>query len=194
MSAPSLSHPDGTAERPVTVVVRRAVRPGREDDYESWLSRLLQEAATLPGFLGTEILRPTPGSADRTYTSIVRFATAADLAAFEDSPLRARYARAVVDLVERDATWDRLTGLEMWFTPPPGTVVPQPSKFRMALLLTFVVWGLVMTIGGMVSALLGDVLPFELRLLVTILLEVFFMTYVLMPWLTRVLARWIYPG
>jgi hypothetical protein len=35
--------------------------------------------------------------------------------------------------------------------------------------------------------------PQPVRLLATIVIEVFLMTYVLMPRLTRWLARWIYP-
>jgi antibiotic biosynthesis monooxygenase (ABM) superfamily enzyme len=35
--------------------------------------------------------------------------------------------------------------------------------------------------------------PQPLRLFVTILIEVFLLTYVVMPRLTRELARWIYP-
>jgi antibiotic biosynthesis monooxygenase (ABM) superfamily enzyme len=189
-----MPHPNPTTEHPVTVVVRRAVRAGREQAYEDWLSRLIAEASALDGFLGTDILRPNPGSSDRTYTSILRFRTAQALAAFEDSALRRRYLREVTDLVEADAVWRRMTGLELWFTPPPGTVVPQPSRFRMALLLTVVVWGLVMSLGTLVGLVVGDALPYAARLLVTVLLEVFLMTYVVMPWLTRALARWIYPS
>jgi antibiotic biosynthesis monooxygenase (ABM) superfamily enzyme len=50
----------------------------------------------------------------------------------------------------------------------------------------------VLSIGQAVSLVLGDA-PQPVRLLVTIGIEVFLMTYVLMPRLTRWLARWIYP-
>ena len=121
---------------PVTVVVTRRVKAGREADYEAWLARLLAAAAELPGYLGTTVQRPTSGS--RTYTSIFRFATVDELRRFEASELRRAALREVVDLVEADAAWDQL--------------------------------------------------------LTTITIEVFLMTYVLMPRLTRWLARWIYPA
>lgn len=89
--------------------------------------------------------------------------------------------------------WRKLTGLEVWFTPPPGTVVPQPSRFRMALLLTVVVYGLVLSIGRLVALVLDDT-AVPLRLFVTIVIEVFLMTYVVMPHLTRWLARFLYPA
>lgn len=176
---------------PVTVVVKRQVRRGKEAEYEAWLERLIKEAAALPGYLGTNVLRPSTKAGE--YTSVFRFDTVEHLLAFEESELRRRALREVAELVEADAVWEKLTGLELWFTPPPGTVVPQPSRFRMALVMIAVVYGLVFSIGNLVGRVFGD-LPTPLRLLVTITLEVFLMTYWLMPRLTRWLARFIYPA
>jgi len=181
---------------PVTVVVTRRVRAGREADYEAWLARLQAAARGLPGYLGVTTQRPPPGGS-REYVSVIRFGSLAALQAFEASELRRRALAELADLVEADATWRRLSGLEFWFTPPPGTVVPMPSRPRMALVMTLVVFVLVLTIGGAVNALaalLPFAVPAPLRLLATIALEVALMTWWLMPWLTRRLARWIYPA
>lgn len=175
---------------PVTVVVTRRVKAGRAQDYEAWLERLLTQARSLPGYLGTTVHRPV--GAGRDYTSVFRFDSVEHLRGFEESALRRRALMEVAELVEADARWDRLTGLEFWFTPPPGTVVPQPSRFRMALVMIAVVYGLVFSIGSAVAAVLSTA-PMPLRLLVTITIEVFLMTYVLMPRLTKLLARFIYP-
>ena len=180
-----------SAIEPVTVVVTRRVRRGCEARYEAWLDRLVTEASALPGFLGMRLLRPEPG-AKPVYASIFRFATASDLQRFEASDLRRNALADVVELVAGDPVWHRLTGLEMWFTPPAGTVVPQPSRWRMALLMVAVVYGLVLSLGSLVAWALAP-WPAELRLLVTIVVEVALMTWVIMPRLTRWLARWIYP-
>lgn len=187
--------PGAGEDASVTVVVTRRVKPGREADYEAWLAGLQAEARKLPGYLGVTTQRPAPGGL-REYVSAIRFATLADLRAFETGELRARHLANVVDLVEADAVWERLTGLEFWFTPPSGTVVPQPSRSRMALLMIGVVFTLVLSIGAAVNAaaaMLPVALPYPLRLLLTITIEVLFMTYWLMPQLTRCLAGWIYP-
>jgi uncharacterized protein len=180
---------------PVTVIITRRVKAGREKDYEAWLARLQADARGLPGYLGVTTQRPAAGG-PREFVSVIRFATLAHLRAFEQSELRQRYLAEVADIVQADAVWQRLTGLEFWFTPPPGTVVPQPSRPRMALLMIVVVFALVLTIGSLVNAAaawLPVELPYPVRLLVTITLEVLLMTYWLMPQLTRRLARWIYP-
>lgn len=121
-----------------------------------------------------------------------RFASLDHLHAFEASDLRARYLDDVVDLVEADAIWKTHTGLEMWFDPPAGTTVPQPIRWRMAVVLGVVVYVLVLAFGAVASALLGN-LAFPLRLAIVIAVEITLMTYVILPRVARYLASWIYP-
>jgi len=174
----------------VTVVVSRKVKHGRESEYEDWLRRLLEESKSMKGYLGATIQKPAPGSTE--YTSVFRFDTVDNLRKFEESELRSRYLREVIDYVEADAIWKKFTGLEFWFSPPKGTVIPQPSRFRMALVMIVVVFGLVLSIGQLVAIVAAEV-PSYIRLFVTICIEIFLMTYVLMPRITRLLAKWIYP-
>jgi antibiotic biosynthesis monooxygenase (ABM) superfamily enzyme len=129
---------------------------------------------------------------DPAYTSVFRFASVEQLRAFERSDLRRRYLDEVADLVRADAVWDTTTGLEWWFSPPPGTVVAQPVRWRMALVLGIVVYVLVLVLGALATAVLGG-WPTPLRLAIVIAVEIALMTYVLLPWLTRRLARWIFP-
>jgi hypothetical protein len=63
----------------------------------------------------------------------------------------------------------------------------------MALLMIAVVFGLVVSIGQIVNIVAGEV-PFYIRLFVTISIEIFLMTYVLMPRITKLLSKWIYPS
>lgn len=93
--------PGAGDDAPVTVVVTRRVKPGREADYEAWLAGLQAEARQLPGYLGVTTQRPGPGG-PREYVSAIRFATLADLRAFETGELRARPWRTSL-------TWSRPT-------------------------------------------------------------------------------------
>ena len=70
-----------------------------------------------------------------------------------------------------------------WRSPAlkrPGSMGAPPASVRV-------------TVTSAVGWLLAD-WPYALRLLATIVIEVFFMTYWLMPRLTRWLAPWIYPA
>ncbi|MBD3764863.1 MAG: antibiotic biosynthesis monooxygenase [Rhodobacterales bacterium] len=177
---------------PVTVVVRRRIRPGREAEYEAWLNRLARGVADrFPGYLGADFHRPAGPGGD--YRSIFRFDSLDHLEAFERSAYRRQMLAEGAPLFAADAAWDRLTGLEFWFDPPPGTRVPQPSPHRMALVLIGVVFALVLALNlGLGPVMAGW--PLALRLLVTVTIQVVLMTYVMMPRLTPRIARFIYPA
>lgn len=177
---------------PVTVVITRRVKPGHEAAYEATLAALQADGPRFDGYLGATTQRPSPDAAEPAYTSVIRFASVEALRAFEASPRRAAFVAEVAPHVQADARWRELSGLEFWFEPPPGTVLPQPVRWRMALLLGTVVYVLVLSIGGLVGALLAD-WPYALRLALTIAIEIVLMTWWLMPRLTRWLAPWIYP-
>jgi antibiotic biosynthesis monooxygenase (ABM) superfamily enzyme len=176
---------------PVTVVVRRRVKPGREAEYEAWLGRLTTAAQQeAPGYLGAEFNRPAATGGD--YRSVFRFDSLPHLEAFESSDLRARMLSEAAPLFAADAVWDQMTGLEFWFDPPLGTRVPQPSPHRMALVLIVVVFLLVLALDLALGPTMADWPP-SLRILVTVTIQVGLMTYVIMPRLTRLLAQFIYP-
>lgn len=178
-------------DEPVTVLVRRRVKPGMEASYEGWLARLTEGVGRdFPGYLGAEFHRPSgPGG---EYRSVFRFADLAALERFEASDFRARMLEEGAPLFAADAGWERLTGLEFWFDPPPGTMVPQPSPHRMALVLVAVVFVLVMALTLALGPLMAG-WPLALRVFVLVAIQVGLMTYVIMPRLTPHIARFIYP-
>jgi antibiotic biosynthesis monooxygenase (ABM) superfamily enzyme len=176
---------------PVTILVRRRVKPGQEAAYEAWLTRLTEGAGrNFPGYLGAEFHRPSGAGGE--YRCVFRFADLAALERFEGSDFRARMLEEGTPLFAADAAWERLTGLEFWFDPPPGTRVPQPSPHRMALVLVAVVFALVLFLNLTIGRVMAD-WPLALRLLVTVAIQVGLMTYVIMPRLTPRIARFIYP-
>ena len=176
---------------PVTILVRRRVRPESHAAYEAWLQRLSEGTARdFPGYLGAEFHRPATLGND--YRSIFRFDSLPALEAFETSDFRTRMLAEAAPLFAADAAWERLTGLEFWFDPPPGTRLPQPSPHRMALVLVVVVFALVFALTLTLGPLMAG-WPLALRILLTVTIQVGLMTYVIMPRLTPRLARFIYP-
>jgi antibiotic biosynthesis monooxygenase (ABM) superfamily enzyme len=176
---------------PVTVLVRRRVKPGSEAAYEAWLSRLTQGVGReFPGYLGAEFHRPASPAGE--YRSVFRFESLEALERFEGSDFRARMLDEAAPLFAGDAAWERLTGLEFWFDPPPGLRIPQPSPHRMALVLVAVVFALVLVLNLVLGPLMVG-WPLALRVLVTVTIQVGLMTYVIMPRLTPRIARFIYP-
>ena len=175
----------------VTTVVRQYVKPGREAEYEAWLKRMTEGAqANFPGYLGVGFHRPkTPGG---QYRQIFRFDSLEQLEEFERSDYRQKMLAEGSEYFAADPSLERMTGLEFWFDPPRGTKVPQPSPHRMALVMIVVVFTMILILSTIIGALTPG-WPQPLRLLLTVTIQVMLMTYVVMPRLTPLIARFIYP-
>ena len=171
---------------PVTVTAARTVRPDRREAFEAWASDVQELAATFPGFLGCSTLRP--GDAGDEYHLVYRFADAASLAGWEESPERAAQLQRVHDLVV-DEQFARVEGLHGFFARPPQ---PAPA-WKLVLLTVLGVFLLTSTFHLLVQPLVAD-WPWPLRLLVSAVIVVTGLRFVVMPALTRVTAGWLRPS
>jgi len=176
----------------VTIVVRQYVRPGHEEAYEAWLKRMTEGAqAEFPGYLGVGFHRPEkPGD---QYRQVFRFDSIEQLEDFERSDYRAKMLAEGSKHFAADPTLERMTGLEFWFDPPRGTKVAQPSPHRMALVMILVVFTMILILSTAIGALTPG-WPQPMRLLLTVCIQVTLMTYIVMPWLTPRIARFVYPS
>ena len=175
----------------VSIKVRRKVKPGREAEYESWLHRFAEGAERdFDGFLGVEVMRPGD---DGVYRNIFRFDSIEHLERFEQSDFRLSMMREGAPLFEGDSAWERMTGLEFWFDPPPGTQVPKPHPHRMLLVMICVIFALSLTLNLTIAPLMIE-WPLHLRLLVIVTTQTSLMSYVIMPRLTPRIAHFIYPS
>ncbi len=180
------------APEPVTVVLTRRALPGKAAALETWLRQVTEAAAAFPGHLGAEIHRPAPPE-QPDHVLIYRFATAADLARWTNSAERARWLRRAERLTEGTPVVQVLNGLDGWFALPGRQAVPPPPRWKTALVTAPVIYLLVLALSLAAGPLL-DQLPLPLRTAVTTLLLVPLMTWIVMPPLTRLLRRWLFPG
>jgi antibiotic biosynthesis monooxygenase (ABM) superfamily enzyme len=128
---------------PVTVLVRRRVKPGQEAAYEAWLTRLTEGVARdFPGYLGAEFHRP--GTPQGEYRSVFRFDDLPAPERFEASDFRARMLEEAAPFFAADAVWERMTGLEFWFDPPwaRGCRNPARTGWRWCWWPSYLCWSL----------------------------------------------------
>ena len=180
------------AAGPVTATVTRRVKPGHEAAYEEFLAGISGAAKAFPGYLGEEVFRPASGGGGE-YRIIYRFDSPAHLRSWLDSAERAAWLARAEPHVAGPMRAEFLTGLESWFTLPaqPGAAAPPP--YKMALVTWVTIFPLI-TLVVVASAPLLRRLPLVPRLAVTTLVTVSLMTWVVMPRVTRLLRRWLYPG
>ena len=187
---PEPEPPAGVAG-PVTATVTRLVKPGHEAAYEEFLAGIGGAVRAFPGYLGEEVFRPAGGGGGE-YRIVYRFDNPAHLQAWLDSPERAAWLARAEPHAAGPMRTQFLTGLEGWFTLPAQPGAP-PPPYKMAVLTWVTIFPLI-TVVVVVSAPLIGGLPLVPRLAVTTLVTVSLMTWVVMPRVTRLLRRWLYPG
>ena len=175
---------------PVTGVASRRVEPGREEEFEEWVSGILAAVKEFPGYLGSDVLRPGDHEDDE-YRMIYRFDHASNLKRWEESEERRRWLRKAKPLV-REENVQVLTGLETWFTLPSKPGETPPPRYKMAVVTWLAVFPTITAIFLLLSPIL-TALPLLLRTLLLTLIMVSLMTYVVMPRMTRLFSFWLYP-
>jgi antibiotic biosynthesis monooxygenase (ABM) superfamily enzyme len=180
------------ADGPVTTTVTRRIKPGHQAAYEAFLAGISGAARAFPGYLGIEVFRPPPGGDGGDYRIVYRFDSLAHLHAWLDSPEHAAWLQRAEPHVAGPMRTQVLTGLESWFTLPTQPGVPPPPRYKMAVLTWVTIFPLITLVVVATAPLLGS-LPLVVRLAVTTGVTVPLMTWVVMPRLTRLLHRWLYP-
>lgn len=177
--------------QPVTAVVQRRIKSGSEAGFEALMQEFIAFALRQPGHLGITVLRPSQGS--REYTVLDRFATEADRRRFTASDEYRAWMEKLLAVSESGPAIEEMGGVAFWFTLPNGPVRRPPSKLKMAAVTLLGVYPL-STLYPMVVVPLTGAWPAWLRGLVIACLIVVSLTWLVMPGLTRLFHRWLFPA
>jgi len=174
---------------PVTIVVSYRAKAGREQALEAWIEGICHAAQQFEGHLGVNVLKPTSGIRP-DYIVIFRFDSDKHLRKWEDSKIRQEWL-AHVESVSEEPHIQKVAGLEYWFTLPHVPAINAPPRYKMAMVTFIGIFPLSILLSSLLGFVLGEV-PVLVRGLVTAVLLVVLMTYVVMPNLTRLFARWLF--
>ncbi|GAB4525203.1 MAG: antibiotic biosynthesis monooxygenase [Pleurocapsa sp.] len=178
---------------PVTVVITRKVKPGCEQAFEKFISGITQAAMTFEGHLGTNVFRPSHPK-DHEYKIIFKFDRASNLKIWQQSECRRQWLARAESLRLEPPTVKVITGLETWFTlPSPKPIIP-PPRYKMAIVTLLALFPAIQLANVTLVPLLESLpLPVLLQRLIATGILVLLMTYVLMPRMTKLFSRWLYP-
>jgi antibiotic biosynthesis monooxygenase (ABM) superfamily enzyme len=180
---------DPAPER-ITVVVHRRIRPGKEIEFEHAMRGFIKFALSFPGHLAIHVLRPPDGM--REFTVIDEFAGDHARREFRASDAYREWMGILGDLTEGDPHVEELTGLETWFTASHEAALARPPAWKMALTTYPGVVVLTLTL----RATLGNWTRSWPTLPANLLFNAFVvagLTWLVMPFLTRLLRRWLFP-
>jgi len=175
------------ADEPVTVLVARRVRPGKEVEFERWASELTRAASHFDGFLGAGLLRP--GHVGELWHVVYRFASSDELARWEQSGTRAELL-AHGEQVMSTTGERRVSGLETWFEVP-GRTAPAPPRWKMFVVTSIVIFVLQLML-NLVLHRVASPIGLVPRVALISFCVTGLMTWVVQPPLARALEGWLY--
>ncbi|MCX5662947.1 MAG: antibiotic biosynthesis monooxygenase [Planctomycetota bacterium] len=180
--------PDGA-----TVVITHRVSPGKEADYDNWLTEITPLCRASPGHLDVQVIRPIAGLTT-TYTVVIRFDTCDHLRLWMGSEARRRLIERVRPFLVADDAYTIRSGLDFWFMPAGGGA-KVPVRWKQLLVTWSAIYPLVLVVPlAVLPALRFLGLPDD-RYLNTLAISacvVFLMTYVVMPHYTRWVRHWLF--
>ena len=168
----------------IHVAITRKILPGKEQEFKESLRNFLGQSFIHDGVHGAAIISSFPG-ADNNEIGILRtFKDEKERDDFYNSQQFQAWESYASTLTE-PAVYRQLTGLEAWFrsaTPPP--------RWKMAIATMCGVFPTSLFLYYSTGWLLKD-LPVPIRLLITATLMVGILTWVIMPFVTRLLKPWL---
>lgn len=170
----------------VSVLMVRKVQPGCEDAFWALEGEIEAEVSQFPGFLTVSHLPTELGETE--FMTVLQFDSVQSLTRWQDSEIRDRLLDKTDALVEGDVRRKSVTGLEGLFDAPP---VARPQRYKMTIVLVAVILSLILTLRPLVAMAIGEVPPM-LQTAVVVIVQVILMTYVVMPFVTKLLSGWLY--
>ncbi|HEY1105828.1 antibiotic biosynthesis monooxygenase [Agromyces endophyticus] len=191
---------------PITVSIRREVDPSRISEATAWVQTGVNLANKYPGFLGSGWVRA--GESSQVWHMLYRFASEETLDAWERSAEREWWLSMGEGFVRNERS-KRRTGIEGWFDDPAtgsipatdatGHVDPEasvpfaPPRWKQAVAIWLGFFPVNLAFSYLVAPVPGfGELPIWLRVLATTLVLTPIMTYWVLPWVTRMLHRWLH--
>jgi antibiotic biosynthesis monooxygenase (ABM) superfamily enzyme len=172
----------------VTAVISRKIKPGHENEYDDWLRRYMILENKVPGYLGTTIIAPGGKTSSVRYI-INRFSDKASMDVWESS---AEAHKLIEEANNYSAMrYTSATGLETWFSVPDLKVIVPPPKWKMAIVAWLGAY-IISSIARYILDLYFGQSPLLNGVLMNTIL-VLGLTYLVMPILSKLLRRWLYP-
>jgi antibiotic biosynthesis monooxygenase (ABM) superfamily enzyme len=176
---------------PVAVRVTRRVKPERVEEFEEWVSGITAATARFPGYLGAEVLKPgDPSDTDYHIHLQVRS---------YERPQALGRLRRTAGLVLAGGAVTRRPGPQTRRGRPREVVraaldqdASPPPRYKMVAITWLAIYPLITA----VFFFFGDPLqrlPLGFRTLAVTAIIVPAMLYLVLPLMTPLFARWLYP-
>lgn len=177
-----------TAPEPVTVVFSQRIKPEGDAAFGVLYQDVVKHLDASPGFLGSELLPPVTGVQD-DHVIVASFASRADLDHWLQSDERRVWVESAAKLIEGERTVNVVGGFGGWF-PAVSSKPDGPKRWKQAVAVLLALF----PVSLLITAVRTEVAPdmnMILAVLVANVLGVAALSFLLMPMVTKWLARWL---
>ncbi len=179
---------DSPTNGPVHVAITRRIKPGREAEFQEAVREFFKTSFSQIGVHGASMLVPTPGSTSSEYGILRTFANEEARDAFYASPVYQTWKERIAPLTEGEPQHRQLHGLEAWFRSPKTP----PPRWKMAAATFLGVFPVAMVLNLALGPLIRS-WPFLISNAVFNVCVVALLTWVVMPFVTRLFHGWLNP-
>ncbi len=177
--------------QPVSVIIDRNVVSGKQAEFEKLLNGIIEASSHRRGYLGTNVTKPQSED-NNHYQVIFRFDSQENLDVWIQSEDRKKWVEEIDRVLQEPTQLQFITGLETWFCLPGTPTITPPPRYKMAVVTWLAITPLLIVSNYFFGPIFKD-LPLALRLICMTPWIVLIMTYMLMPFMTKLFKWWLYP-
>lgn len=168
----------------IHIAITRKVLPGKEEEFKAALHQFMGDSFDHQGVHGASMITGLPGVDEGTVGILRTFKDEKERDAFYASK-RFKDWEAYASTITETPVYRELNGLEAWFRYPAA-----PPRWKMAVITLFGVFPTSVFLFFTIGPFMKD-LPVPLRLLITAAAMVGLLTWLVMPFLTKLMKGWI---
>ncbi len=180
---------DINCDSPVTIIVKRLPRQGKEKEFEKMLVDTSRDAMKFEGHLGVNIIRPIHPNG--FYRIVFKFDSLKKYIKWEESNIRQSWIKQYNDISFGNDEIEILNGLETWITLNGEEAIVPPPRYKVAIIVWLVIFPLSVLLNYLLNPFLSDI-HFVVRSAAYSIILVMLMTYVLMPFMSKLFHRWLH--
>ncbi|MDX1447459.1 MAG: antibiotic biosynthesis monooxygenase [Acidimicrobiia bacterium] len=176
----------GPGPEAVTAVMSQRVRTDAWDDFRRAHAEITLAMRRFDGFLSCELIEPVDGVQDE-HIVVFAFDSRAHLDRWLESAERRRVLRLIEPLIEGERTLNVVGGFAGWFQTDDSR---SPRRWKQAVAVLIALYPTTLSLGWLQREFLPDA-PWIPALFVSNVVGIAILTWILMPAVTRALARWL---
>jgi uncharacterized protein len=171
--------------QPITTILKIKYKEGLKEECLQWMQETASVASVFEGFMGNNICIST--ETERELVNIFTFKNNQCLEVWENSFERNQQTRQGQKFVETIQSKSHLAGLEFMFPSAPS-----PRRWKMATITVCVIFALLNSLVPVLQQFFTLLhLPTLLKSLLGVVFMVSLMTFVILPFLSKLLGRWL---